>query len=289
MEKNDYSPLINLAFEEDQIYNDVTTKAIFSPEEDTLVKIVSKEKCIIAGLEVAQAVFEKINPKLNVKTLCKDGEELKQNQIIMSIQGEIHSIFSAERTALNFLSIISGIATQSRHIAQKLSKWGIKLLDTRKTIPGFRMLSKYAVTIGGGENHRFHLGSQGLVKDNHIVAHGGLRNAVLIFKKKNPNLFCQVEVENTVQLEEALMVQPDGILLDNMQPRMLKKSAKHIKKNIKKKRKKILIEASGNYNLQNIKNLRNTAIDYVSMSSVTMDAKPVNFSLEVHQSNESSI
>ena len=278
-----------MALKEDQVHNDVTTKAIFFKTDNTLAKIISKEKCIVAGLEVAQAVFKALDSDLNIKTLCKDGEELKKNQIIMSIQGNLHSIFSSERTALNFLSIMSGIATQSGQIAQTLSRWRIKLLDTRKTIPGFRMLSKYAVATGGAKNHRFHLGDQGLVKDNHIAAHGDLRNIVLIFKKKYPTLFCQVEIDNILQLEQALMAQPDGILLDNMKPRQLKKSVKYIKKYTKKQGKKILIEASGNYNLQNIKTLRNIEIDYVSMSSITMNAKPINFSLEVHQSNESSI
>ncbi len=284
LKEDDYLPLINLAFKEDQVDNDITTKSI-PLYKKIMTRIITKEKCVIAGIEVVHTIFDLLDPTLNVKHSCKDGQELNQNQEIMSITGNIQSILPAERTALNFLSMISGIATSTRIVTKQLSNYGITLLDTRKTVPGFRVLSKYAVSVGGGKNHRSHLGEQGLIKDNHISAYGDIKNTILIFKKKFPKLFCQIEVENKQELAEALLANPDGILLDNMAPRKIKQCANLIKKYSKKKQRKIIIEASGGYNLKNIRHLQKTGIDYISMSSITMNSKPINFSLEVISSS----
>ena len=215
----------------------------------------------------------------------KDGDEFDKSTNIMSITGFVTSILASERAALNFLSFLSGIASTTRKVEQTLSPWGIKVLDTRKTLPGFRLLSKYAVAVGGGLNHRLHLADRGLIKDNHIAAcqDQDIREAVLKFRKKYPKMICQVEVNNMNQLESILTNEskPDHVLLDNMSPRLIKKCVKKIKEYSKKSKKKICVEASGGFHLGNIKSIKKTGVDLVSMSSITMDPRPINFSLQI--------
>ena len=281
LKKSDYLPLVRLSLEEDQAQNDVTTKAIFPRNEEAVATIFAKEKGIMAGGGVARTTFETLDGALHIRIYCKEGEEFTKGRELVRVQGDIRSILGAERTALNFLSFMSGIATLSREVSQKLSSWGIGLLDTRKTVPGQRMLSKYAVNLGGGGG-RLHLAEQGLIKDNHIHGHGSLRNSVLIFKRKHPDLFCQVEVENDEQLKEALLAQPDGILLDNMKPRKILRCVRKIKRHSRRIKKQIYMEASGGYHPKNIRSLKKTGIDHVSMSSITMNARPIDLNLEIN-------
>ena len=282
MKKSDYLPLVRLSLEEDRAENDVTTKAIFPRNEEAVATIFAKEKGIMAGGGVACTTFETLDGALNIRIYCEEGEEFTRGRELMRVQGDIRSILGAERTALNFLSFMSGIATLSREVSQKLSSWEIGLLDTRKTVPGQRMLSKYAVALGGGGHHRLHLADHGLIKDNHIHGHGSLRNSVLIFKRKYPDLFCQVEVENSEQLKEALLAQPDGVLLDNMKPRKILRYVRKIKRHSRRIKKQIYVEASGGYHPKNIRSLKKTGIDHVSMSSITMNARPIDLHLEIH-------
>ena len=324
MNQKDYISLIRLAFEEDKAKHDITTRSLFGNRDTFVTKIIAKEKGILAGSFVAKDSFIYSDPSLKVKMFVKEGDSFTKNTEIIEIKGKVMGILAAERIALNFLSFLSGIATETKKAVEILSKTGIKVLDTRKTLPGFRALSKYAVRIGGGFNHRHNLREASLIKDNHISAFQNIKNQrfqgskvirlqenktirlqnsqdikeiVFAFKKKCPGLSCQIEVDNIDQLRNVLEAKPDHILLDNMSPRLLKKCVKiikscsldnientHINKTAPKKvnekmNKQISIEASGGFHSGNIHKLKKTSIDFISMSSITMNAKPINFSL----------
>ena len=233
---------------------------------------------------VARDVFLCLDSSLKVKMLLQDGNEFHKNTSIMTIQGKTASLLASERTALNFLSFLSGIASAVSEAAQILAPSKIKVLDTRKTLPGLRTLSKYAVRAGGGLNHRENLEDQGLIKDNHLALYENIKKAVIQLKREYPKLPSQVEVDNLEQLESALSAEPDHILLDNMNPRLIKKCVKRIKEYSIQNQKKIYTEASGGIHPGNLKGIKKTGVDFVSMSSITMNAKPIDFSLKIENS-----
>ncbi len=279
--RSDYAELVKKALEEDHYENDVTSKAIFSGSIRSNAKMISRGSGMLAGICISEYVFTSVDKNIHLEVIKKDGDMIKPNEIIMKVSGPTRSIFAAERTSLNFLSMLSGIATHSYQLSTRLNSWGIKLLDTRKTIPGFRRLSKYAVYLGGGMNHRIHLADMGLIKDNHIAVAGNIQEAIYIFRKKYPNLKCEVEVTNLKQLKEALKGAPEYILLDNMNPSMIKKAVSMIKKHNAENGSNILAEASGGYTLSNIQVLQNTGVDHVSIGSLGMQIKSLDLSLVV--------
>lgn len=238
-------------------------------------KIISREKAVVAGVNFAKMIF---NLKgCNVKILKKDGQKIKKNETLMIISGDAAKILTCERTALNLLTRMSGIATQTHELVSKIPNKKTKLYATRKTAPGLRYFDKEAVRIGGGEKHRLTLDEMVMIKDNHIAVTNSLLD--LIKKTKNRYKKFEVEVENN---EDAILAANEGatiIMLDNFSPQMIKKTIHNLK--VKKLRNKVKIEASGGITLKNISQYAKTGVDIISVGSITNSVKGIDMSLEI--------
>lgn len=261
------------ALKEDVPQNDITTEFIISEKCNCSVDLIAKEKGVIAGLPVFERVF-KILGEVNVKFHIKDGDEVIKGQCIAEIKGKTKHILTGERTALNYLQRMSGIATLTKTYVDKLANSGVKILDTRKTTPNMRLFEKYAVKIGGGCNHRYNLSDSVLIKENHIVAAGGIKAAINIIRK-NVSFVKKIEVEAETleQIQEALKAGADIIMLDNMDVETMKKAVKIINK-------KALVEASGNITLDNIVEVASTGVDFISVGALTHSCKVLDLSMK---------
>jgi len=270
--------IIDTALTEDIGSGDITTEAIFNKYKSTSAVIIAKEDGILAGIDVAERVFKKVDPDVNFKILVSDSENICRGLNIVRINGDVRSILKAERTALNFLGRMSGIATLSYEFVKRIKGTKAKILDTRKTAPVLRILEKYAVNAGGGYSHRMGLYDMFLIKDNHIKAAGGLEKAikrVIEFRKeKRKNFKIEAEAENIEQVRTALSEGVDRIMLDNMNLRMIKKAVEITKG-------KVEIEVSGNVNLNNVSPIASSGVDYISIGSITHSAKIIDFSLAI--------
>lgn len=265
--------IIKRALSEDLSYGDITTNAIVDESEKATVDLISKEDGIIAGLGIFRRVFL-ILGNAEVNFYVQDGDPVHKGEKIGEISGDTRTILSGERVALNFLQRMSGIATLTRKFIKKLEGTNVKLLDTRKTTPNMRMFEKYAVKIGGGTNHRFGLNDGILIKDNHIDAAGGIKNAIDAVRKTAPFVRkIEIEVESLKQLEEALEAKADIIMLDNMDIETLKTSVKIINR-------KAETEASGNVTLDTIQDIAKTGVDYISTGALTHSFKALDLSMK---------
>ncbi|WML37194.1 carboxylating nicotinate-nucleotide diphosphorylase [Clostridium sp. OS1-26] len=265
--------LIKKALEEDIQYGDVTTESIVSSGQKAAVDLIAKEDGIIAGIDVFKRVFH-ILGDAEVKLYIQDGEEVKKGDKLGEILGNTKTLLSGERVALNFLQRMSGIATLTKKFVKKLEGTNVKLLDTRKTTPNMRVFEKYAVKIGGGTNHRFGLNDGVLIKDNHIDAAGGIKNAIDLVKKNAPFVRkIEVEVETLTQLKEALECGADIIMLDNMNIETLKTSVEIING-------KAEIEASGNVTLNTIDSIAKTGVNFISTGALTHSFKVLDISMK---------
>jgi len=270
MEK-DFDILIKKAFAEDFAdIGDVTSSAIFSDEKDDYY-LLSKDDGVLCGIDFFQKVFLKIDENIELKIFKKDGEKIKNGEIVATIFGKVNSILKAERTALNLLSHLSGIASKTAKFVQKISG-KTKILDTRKTLPTLRELQKYAVKCGGGENHRMGLFDLAMIKDNHIDAAGGIENAVRKIREKW-NGKIEVETRNLSEVKIALNCGVDRIMLDNMNNETMQKAVKIICR-------KAETEASGNMNLERISAVSETGVDYISVGELTHSVTAFDFSLK---------
>lgn len=267
--------IVKNALKEDLGKGDITSNLIIPDTQKGEGIILAKEKGIIAGLEVAKLVFRQVDPKLVFKSLVKDGTEVMPNQRIASVKGRVKTILMAERTALNFLQRLSGIATLTNQYVIKVKGIKVKILDTRKTTPGLRILEKYAVRKGGGENHRQGLYDMILIKDNHIQSAGSIFSATKKVLEKRRSLKIEVETKNQKEVKEASNFKIDRIMLDNFKLRDLKKAVQLIRK----KNKKIEIEASGQVTLKNVRAIALTGVDYISIGSLTHSAKALDLCL----------
>jgi nicotinate-nucleotide pyrophosphorylase (carboxylating) len=276
--------LIKIALAEDLGPGDITSNLIIPEMKKGQGVIIAKEKGVIAGLEVAKLVFKQVDPKLVFKSFTRDGSEVKPKRRIALIQGKAKSILAAERTALNFLSRLSGIATLTKDFVKKTKGTGVKLLDTRKTTPGLRLLEKYAVKIGGGENHRIGLYDMILIKDNHITSAGSISSALKRARAGKKGFKIEIETKNMNEVKEILnfkavknlkVTEVDRIMLDNFSLEDLKKAVKLIRS----KDKKIEIEASGRVNLKNVRKIALSGVDYISVGALTHSVKPLDLSL----------
>ena len=264
---------IKRALNEDLYYGDITTNSIIVQDKEAIVDLIAKEDGIIAGIEVFKRVFF-ILGGAEAKFYVKDGDKIYKGNKIGEICGNTKTILSGERVALNFLQRMSGIATLTNKFVKKLKETNVKLLDTRKTTPNMRMFEKYAVKIGGGFNHRFGLNDGVLIKDNHIDAAGGIRNAIDLVRKNTSFVRkIEVEVENLKQLEEALESNADIIMLDNMDIETLKASVKIVNG-------KAETEASGNVTLDTIEAIAKTGVDYISTGALTHSFKVLDLSMK---------
>lgn len=270
---HDYKFLIKLGFKED-LYckKDITTDAIFNKEEEARFLLVAKEDGILCGKDVFSHTFLFLDKNIKIKFNFNDGDTIKKGETIAEISGKVVNILKAERTALNFLTILSGIATKTS-IFVKEAQGKIRILDTRKTLPGYRKLFKYAVKCGGGENHREGLFDMILIKDNHIDAAGGIKNAVSKVREKWGKKYkIVVEARNLEEVKEALSCKVDRIMLDNMELKTIKEAIRIINNETE-------TEISGGVTLDKIKELANTKATFVSIGELTHTIKPLDFTL----------
>ena len=266
--------LIMLALREDITSEDITTNAVMREYQKGEVELICKQDGIIAGLGVFKRVFELLDDKTQFEMYNKDGDSVKNGDLIAKITGDIRVLLSGERTALNYLQRMSGIATYTNEIASLLKGTKTKLLDTRKTTPNMRVFEKYAVKVGGGNNHRYNLSDGILLKDNHIGAAGGVKEAVAMAKEYAPFVRkIEVEVENLEMLQEALDAGADIVMLDNMTPEMMKEA-------VKMTAGRAETECSGNVTRENVARLVDIGVDYISSGALTHSAPIMDLSLK---------
>lgn len=265
---------IKMALEEDINSEDVTTNSVMPHYKKGQVELICKEDGIVAGLQVFQRVFQLLDPKTDVVFDVQDGEVVQKGQHMATVVGDIRVLLSGERTALNYLQRMSGIATYTNKVAKLLEGTKTTLLDTRKTTPCMRIFEKYAVTVGGGSNHRYNLSDGVLLKDNHIDAAGSVKEAVLAAKAYAPFVRkIEVETETLEQVQEALEAGADIIMLDNMTPDMMAEAVKLIDGRAK-------TECSGNITKENIEKITAIGVDYVSSGALTHSAPILDISLK---------
>lgn len=266
--------LILIALKEDITSEDITTNSVMPEFCLGEVELICKQDGIIAGLDIFKRVFELLDESTEVAFFCKDGDSVKNGQLLGRVRGDIRVLLSGERTALNYLQRMSGIATYTNEIATLLKGSNTKLLDTRKTTPGMRVFEKYAVKVGGGYNHRYNLSDGILLKDNHIGAAGGVKKAVQMAKEYAPFVRkIEIEVENLDMLKEALEAGADIIMLDNM-------SVEDMREAVKLCKGKAETECSGNVTKENIARLTDIGVDYISSGALTHSAPILDLSLK---------
>lgn len=245
--------------------------------------IHAKEDGIAAGMPVAALVFETVDSSLSFKALAKDGDEVSKGTVLAEVEGSTHSILTGERLALNLLQRLSGIATRTRKYVDALQGLPVRLVDTRKTTPGHRMLEKYAVRVGGGSNHRFGLYDAVMIKDNHIKGAGGIVPAVQRARAAIPHtMTIEVETENLEQVDEALSAGADIIMLDNMAPELMKEAVRRIKA----RAPHVTVEASGNVSLQTIHGIAECGVDVISVGRLTYSFDSLDISLDLNEKKE---
>ncbi|MBI5199826.1 MAG: carboxylating nicotinate-nucleotide diphosphorylase [Nitrospirae bacterium] len=263
------------ALEEDIGHGDITTSAIIRDGIEAKGLIIAKEDLVLAGVGVASECFKTLDPKIIFKGRFGDGNKVKAGKVIAEVKGNAQTILMAERVALNFLQRLSGIATLTSKYVEKIKGTKAKIVDTRKTTPGRRSLEKYAVRMGGGFNHRFGLYDAILIKDNHIALSGSIRKAVEKTKGKTSHTTTiEVEAKSLKEVKDALQAGVDIIMLDNMDLETTRKAVKLIKG-------KALIEASGNINLDNVREMAKTGVDLISIGALTHSAPAVDISLGI--------
>lgn len=273
-QKLNIDKLLTLALQEDISSEDVTTNAVMPEYKKGRAQLICKEDGIIAGIDVFQRVFTLLDPNTTIKTFVSDGDTVQDKMLLAELEGDIRVLLSGERTALNYLQRMSGIATYTRRIADLLKNTGTQLLDTRKTTPNMRIFEKYAVKVGGGQNHRYNLSDGVLIKDNHIGAAGSITKAVQMAREYAPFVRkIEVEVETLEMVQEALNAGADIIMLDNMTPEMMKQA-------VAMTRGKAKTECSGNVTQENIKNIIDLGVDYVSSGALTHSAPILDISLK---------
>ena len=266
--------LIKLALREDISSEDVTTNAVMREYRKGEVQLICKQDGIIAGLGVFKRVFELLDSSTKVELYAKDGDEVKNGELLGVVTGDIRVLLSGERTALNYLQRMSGIATYTNSIAKLLEGSKTKLLDTRKTTPNMRIFEKYAVKAGGGYNHRYNLSDGILLKDNHIGAAGGVKEAIAMAKEYAPFVRkIEVEVENLEMVKEAAEAGADIIMLDNMTPEVMKQAIEIIDGRAE-------TECSGNVTRENVEKVVNIGVDYISSGALTHSAPILDLSLK---------
>lgn len=266
--------LLMEALQEDISSEDVTTNAVMKEAVPGEVDLIAKQDGIIAGLEVFRRVFQLLDEKTETEFFCRDGEQVTNGQLMGKVRGDIRVLLSGERVALNYLQRMSGIATYTRSLVSLLEGTKIKLLDTRKTTPNMRIFEKYAVRTGGGQNHRYNLSDGILLKDNHIGAAGGVREAVRLAKEYAPFVRkIEVETENLEMVKEAVEAGADIIMLDNMSPEEMKEAVRLIDGRAK-------TECSGNVTRENISRLVDIGVDYISSGALTHSAPILDISMK---------
>jgi nicotinate-nucleotide pyrophosphorylase (carboxylating) len=269
--------IIHDALQEDIGAGDVTTNALIPPRLKARAILWTREPCVIAGATVAAAIFRTVNAQLQVSIQTPDGRSAGPGCKVMTIAGPARGILTAERVALNFIQRLSGIATLTSAYVQRIKPFHTRVLDTRKTTPGLRILEKYAVRCGGGTNHRMGLYDMVLMKDNHRFLwknRGGLDAAIREARRRHPGIPIEIEVENIPELQQALRGKPDWIMLDNMTPALMRQC-------VKLTRHECRLEASGGVDLKRVRRIAATGVDAISIGRLTHSAPAIDLSLEI--------
>jgi len=265
--------ILERAFKEDMPMGDITTDCTVREDERSKAFLIAKGEGVIAGLQIAVEAFRMLDPAVKIEEFVQDGDYVEKGTRLLYVEGNSRALLKAERTALNILQRMSGIATATRMYAEKIIGYKAKVVDTRKTTPGLRLLEKYAVRTGGGSNHRLSLSDGVLIKDNHIKASGGIQNAVMAAKASVPHTVrIEVETETLDQVKEALDSGADIIMLDNMSPALMKQAVEIIGG-------KALTEASGNITLENIEQVAAAGVDIISVGAITHSVKAMDISM----------
>ena len=272
--------LIDLALAEDIATGDITTNALIAPDTRGRGAIVAKAPMVVAGLMAARRVFKRLDAELRVVEIVAEGQQAAPGDTLMTVAGRMAALLTAERTALNFLQRLCGIATHVRRYVDALPDTGVRLVDTRKTTPGWRALEKYAVRVGGAANHRFNLSDGILIKDNHIAACGGIAAAVERARRAAPHsLKIEVETETLAEVEAALDAGADIIMLDNMGPEAIRAAVDRVAG-------RALVEISGGVDRDNLETLAACGADIISVGALTHAARAVDISMRIDASED---
>ncbi|WP_020375963.1 carboxylating nicotinate-nucleotide diphosphorylase [Sulfobacillus thermosulfidooxidans] len=262
--------LAQQGLEEDVGHGDITTELTIPKDLQGTMHFTARQELVICGLPIIQAVYDQLNPAVSICLYRQEGEKCQPQDVVASVKGPVQSLLMGERVVLNVLTWLSGIATITRDMVDKISDLPVKILDTRKTRPGQRIYEKYAVKVGGGHNHRFGLYDAILVKDNHVAAKGGMVNALHDIRRHAPHgMFIEVEVDRLDQIPEVLAAQVDGILLDNMSVEEVRQAVLYINH-------RVFVEASGGINPANLREMAETGVDAISLGYITHSAPYVD-------------
>jgi nicotinate-nucleotide pyrophosphorylase (carboxylating) len=273
----DASELIEAALREDIGDGDITTSSIIRTPLKADAHLIAKERLVLAGSDVFHQVYKNLDPEINFIKHFKDGDEIKQGSVLGELSGKVETILKGERVSLNFLQRLSGIATITHEFVRKINSYPVKILDTRKTTPGWRVLEKYAVKMGGGNNHRLGLFDAVMIKDNHINAAGGIKEAVRRVRAHIPDdVKIEVETSNLQEVKEAVDSGVSTIMLDNMSAEMMREAVNMVSG-------KVLIEASGNISLHNVEEVARTGVNFISVGALTHSARAVDISLKIRK------
>lgn len=273
---NHVDKTLEIALNEDIGCGDITTSSLIPEKHVSHSVLIAKENFVLAGLPFSERVFKLLDSGIKFKSLTKEGGKIRSGTVIAEMKGKTKSLLMGERTALNLLQRLSGIATLTAKYSAVVKGTGVKIVDTRKTVPGLRFFDKYAVRAGGGDNHRFGLFDGVLIKDNHIAAVGGVGKAVRIARDRAHHLVkIEVEVKNLQEVREALSAGADIIMLDNM-PAVTTKKAVEL---IRRRNKDVLIEASGNINLENVREIAENGVDLISVGALTHSVLAADISM----------
>ena len=270
--------IVEMALEEDVGTGDITSQRVIPPQLDCTAAITAKRDGVIAGLPVAKIVFHTVDKRLKIEEEVSEGDYVKAGTVIMSISGWARSILCAERVALNLLGHLSGVATLTKEFVDKVKKYNVTILDTRKTLPGLRFLKKYAVCVGGGSSHRMGLYDQVLIKDTHLKIQNGLGagfiHRALTQSRKDPNEKIEIEVQSLEEAQEAVSSGADILMLDNM-------SLDDIHEAVERFHGKVILEVSGGVSLSNVEDIAKTGIDYISVGALTHSPPQLDLSLKI--------
>jgi len=271
--QSDIAPLVALALEEDIGSGDITA-GLVSADEKAIATVITREPGVLCGTQFVDAVFDAVDSSLEVAWLKVDGDKLKANDTLFTVSGAARSILTAERAALNFLQMLSGTASYIAKLAALVKGTSARLLDTRKTIPGFRLAQKYAVTCGGCHNHRIGLYDAFLIKENHIAACGGIREAIETARANAPGKPVEIEVESLDELSEALNARADRVMLDNF-------SLDDMRQAIALNNAQAELEASGNVTESTLRDIAETGVDFISIGALTKVIMPLDLSMRL--------
>lgn len=270
----DLDDFVDLLLAEDLgIGGDVTSTATIPADTRFTAEMNCREPIVVAGLAIAEAIFRRLDSEVEIETLCADGDRAEPGTVLMRLTGNARAMLTAERSALNILQHLSGIATLTRHYVDAIDGTGAILLDTRKTVPGLRLLDKYAARMGGATNHRLRLDDGLLIKDNHVGIAGDVAEAVRRARSANTGLQIQVEVDRIAQIEPALEAGAERLLLDNMPPPMLREAVAIVAG-------RVPLEASGGVTLETIRAIAETGVDFISVGRITQSAPAVDIGLD---------